>query len=77
MRCHGERHLCSRCAFPAVCFLFLRSFLYRVNPLKVVGDLAQMMVAQDLSQQDVLERAGSLDFPLSVIEFMQGAIGIP
>ena len=44
---------------------------------KVVGDLAQFMVAQGLEPQDVLEQAATLPFPESVIQYFQGAIGIP
>jgi len=44
---------------------------------KVVGDLAAFMVQNDLSAKDVEERAEDLSFPTSVVEFMQGNIGIP
>ena len=44
---------------------------------KVVGDLAQFMVQNNLSKSDVEERAGELSFPSSVIEFLQGYIGQP
>jgi len=44
---------------------------------KVVGDLAQFMVSQSLSPEDVLEQAETLAFPDSVIQYFQGAIGIP
>jgi pyruvate carboxylase len=44
---------------------------------KVVGDLAQFMVAQNLDAKDVAEQAESLAFPDSVINFLKGDIGIP
>jgi len=44
---------------------------------KVVGDLAQFMVSQRLEPEDVLEQAETLAFPESVVEYFQGAIGIP
>lgn len=44
---------------------------------KIVGDLAQFMVQNSLSRADVEERADELSFPLSVVEFLQGHIGIP
>ncbi|KAK9308082.1 hypothetical protein QLX08_001804 [Tetragonisca angustula] len=44
---------------------------------KVVGDLAQFMVQNKLSADDVLKRAEELSFPKSVVEFLQGAVGEP
>ncbi|CEL61825.1 pyruvate carboxylase subunit A [Rhizoctonia solani AG-1 IB] len=44
---------------------------------KVVGDFAQFMVSNSLTKKDVLERAASLDFPSSVVEFFQGYLGQP
>lgn len=44
---------------------------------KIVGDLAQFMVQNSLSRAEVEERADELSFPLSVVEFLQGYIGIP
>lgn len=44
---------------------------------KAVGDLAQFMVDQNLSRSDVIERASSLDFPASVLDFFQGLMGQP
>jgi pyruvate carboxylase len=44
---------------------------------KVVGDLAQFMVAQKLSPHDVVEKAESLPLPESVVQFFQGVIGVP
>ncbi|KAF4089140.1 hypothetical protein AMELA_G00063020 [Ameiurus melas] len=52
--------------------------LIKVTPSsKIVGDLAQFMVQNSLSRADVEERADELSFPLSVVEFLQGYIGIP
>ena len=44
---------------------------------KVVGDLAQFMVAQKLEPEQVIEQAESLPFPDSVVSYLQGAIGVP
>jgi pyruvate carboxylase len=44
---------------------------------KVVGDLAQFMVQNKLSEADVLAKADTLSFPSSVVEYLQGYLGIP
>lgn len=44
---------------------------------KVVGDLAQFMVQNDLDEHTLVEKAEQLSFPSSVVEFMQGYIGQP
>lgn len=44
---------------------------------KVVGDLAQFMVAQNLDAQSILEKADTLAFPDSVVSYLKGDIGIP
>ncbi|NXA99815.1 PYC protein, partial [Cnemophilus loriae] len=52
--------------------------LIKVTPTsKVVGDLAQFMVQNGLSREEVEARADELSFPLSVVEFLQGHIGVP
>lgn len=52
--------------------------IVKVTPTsKVVGDLAQFMVSNKLSKDDVLARAGELDFPGSVLEFLEGMMGQP
>lgn len=52
--------------------------LIKVTPSsKVVGDLAQFMVQNRLSANQVAEMAEELSFPKSVVEFLQGAIGTP
>jgi pyruvate carboxylase len=44
---------------------------------KVVGDLAQFMIANNLSEQEVLKSASTLSFPTSVVEYLQGYLGVP
>jgi pyruvate carboxylase len=52
--------------------------IIKVTPTsKVVGDLAQFMVSNKLTPEDVKARAGELDFPGSVLEFLQGMMGQP
>jgi len=52
--------------------------LLQVTPSsKVVGDFAQFLVQNKLNAESVMERADELSFPQSVIQFMQGHIGIP
>ncbi|WVO22462.1 pyruvate carboxylase [Cryptococcus decagattii] len=52
--------------------------IIKVTPSsKVVGDFAQFMVSNNLNAQDVIDRAASLDFPSSVVEFFQGYLGQP
>ncbi|RUS15955.1 pyruvate carboxylase [Endogone sp. FLAS-F59071] len=52
--------------------------IVKVTPSsKVVGDLAQFMVSNKLGEKDVLERAPTLSFPTSVVEFFQGHLGQP
>ncbi|XP_045525988.1 pyruvate carboxylase, mitochondrial isoform X1 [Pieris brassicae] len=52
--------------------------IIKVTPSsKVVGDFAQFMVQNKLTADDILSRAEDLSFPKSVVEFFQGAIGIP
>ncbi|KAJ8600689.1 hypothetical protein CTAYLR_008308 [Chrysophaeum taylorii] len=52
--------------------------IVKVTPSsKTVGDLAQFMVTNNLSAADVRSSAQHLSFPSSVVEFFQGALGIP
>ncbi|CZS91547.1 PYC2 Pyruvate carboxylase 2 [Rhynchosporium agropyri] len=52
--------------------------IVKVTPTsKVVGDLAQFMVSNKLTFDDVQKRAGELDFPGSVLEFFEGLMGQP
>eukprot|EP00092_Neocalanus_flemingeri_P000966 GFUD01001033.1.p1 GENE.GFUD01001033.1~~GFUD01001033.1.p1 ORF type:complete len:1189 (+),score=366.11 GFUD01001033.1:73-3639(+) len=52
--------------------------IVKVTPSsKIVGDLAQFMVQNNLSAEDVKKNAGTLSFPTSVVEYMQGLIGQP
>ncbi|ODV96927.1 hypothetical protein PACTADRAFT_48715 [Pachysolen tannophilus NRRL Y-2460] len=52
--------------------------IVKVTPTsKVVGDLAQFMVSNKLSKEDVERLASELDFPDSVLDFFEGLMGIP
>ncbi|KAF2003505.1 pyruvate carboxylase [Amniculicola lignicola CBS 123094] len=52
--------------------------IVKVTPTsKVVGDLAQFMVSNKLSEEEVLAKAEQLDFPSSVLEFFEGLMGQP
>lgn len=52
--------------------------IVKVTPSsKVVGDLAQFMVQNDLDEASLLDQAESLSFPRSVVEFLQGYLGQP
>jgi len=52
--------------------------IVKVTPSsKVVGDMALFMVKNHLSEQDVLNKGDSLDFPDSVIELFSGQLGQP
>jgi pyruvate carboxylase len=52
--------------------------IVKVTPTsKVTGDLAQFIVANDLTEQEVIDQAESLSFPNSVIEYFQGFLGQP
>lgn len=57
---------------------FLLGDIIKVTPSsKVVGDLAQFMVQNHLTSEQVLDQAEELSFPKSVLEYLQGYIGIP
>ncbi len=52
--------------------------IIKVTPSsKVVGDLAQFMVTNKLDLAAVQAQAERLNFPSSVVEFLQGYLGIP
>ena len=52
--------------------------IVKVTPSsKVVGDMALMMVTQELSAADVLDPARDIAFPDSVVQMMQGELGQP
>lgn len=52
--------------------------IVKVTPSsKVVGDLAQFLVANKMSKEEFKEKAGELSLPQSVIQFFQGYLGIP
>ena len=52
--------------------------IVKVTPSsKVVGDMALMMVSQDLSAADVLDPAREIAFPSSVVDMLRGDLGQP
>jgi pyruvate carboxylase len=52
--------------------------IVKVTPSsKVVGDMALMMVTQELSAADVLDPARDIAFPDSVVQMMRGELGQP
>jgi pyruvate carboxylase len=52
--------------------------IVKVTPSsKVVGDLALMMVSQELTPADILDPAREVAFPASVIEMLHGDLGQP
>ncbi|KAK0411400.1 hypothetical protein QR680_005636 [Steinernema hermaphroditum] len=52
--------------------------LIKVTPSsKIVGDLAQFMVQNNLTKETLVDRADDLSFPKSVVDFMQGQVGQP
>ncbi len=52
--------------------------IVKVTPSsKVVGDMAQFMVANNLTREDVFSRGAMLSFPESVQQFFMGELGQP
>lgn len=52
--------------------------IVKVTPSsKVVGDMAQFMVANGYSREDVMTKGGSISFPESVQQFFMGVLGQP
>ena len=52
--------------------------IIKVTPSsKVVGDMALYMITNDLTAEDILDPNKEISFPLSVVEFFKGEIGIP
>ncbi|WP_417443146.1 pyruvate carboxylase [Joostella sp.] len=52
--------------------------IIKVTPSsKVVGDMAQFMISNNLQPADILEKGDSLAFPASVIGFFKGDLGQP
>eukprot|EP00918_Siedleckia_nematoides_P066353 GHVU01144288.1.p1 GENE.GHVU01144288.1~~GHVU01144288.1.p1 ORF type:complete len:798 (-),score=217.37 GHVU01144288.1:75-2468(-) len=52
--------------------------IIKVTPSsKMVGDLAQFMVQNGVTKENILEKADELSFPTSVVEYFQGFIGKP
>lgn len=52
--------------------------IVKVTPSsKVVGDMALMMVTQDITPKEVLDPAREIAFPQSVVGLLKGELGIP
>ncbi|WP_370477797.1 pyruvate carboxylase [Tamlana flava] len=52
--------------------------IVKVTPSsKVVGDMAQFLVSNNLTIQDVMEKGETLSFPQSVVDFFKGDLGQP
>nr|WP_299074401.1 pyruvate carboxylase [uncultured Allomuricauda sp.] len=52
--------------------------IVKVTPSsKVVGDMAQYLISNGLTVEDVLERGETISFPQSVISFFRGDLGQP
>ncbi len=52
--------------------------IVKVTPSsKVVGDMAQYLVSNNLTVRDVLERGDTISFPQSVVNFFRGDLGQP
>ncbi|SMO37886.1 pyruvate carboxylase [Solitalea koreensis] len=52
--------------------------IVKVTPSsKVVGDMAQFMVSNNLTKEDVLTKGETISFPESVMQFFMGEIGQP
>ncbi|CDF78978.1 pyruvate carboxyl transferase [Formosa agariphila KMM 3901] len=52
--------------------------IVKVTPSsKVVGDMAQYLVSNNLTIQDVLEKGENISFPQSVVDFFKGDLGQP
>jgi pyruvate carboxylase len=52
--------------------------IVKVTPSsKVVGDMAQYLVSNNLTVEDVLERGDTISFPESVVSFFKGDLGQP
>ncbi len=63
-------------AYSAVNLMF--GDIVKVTPTsKVVGDMALMMVANDLAAADVLDPAREVAFPESVVSLFKGELGFP
>ena len=51
--------------------LFLLLTFISLHVLQTVGDLAQVMVSNKLSKDEVQKNAASLNLPTSVIQYLQ------
>ena len=69
--------------FPAITKMYgevneLFGDIVKVTPSsKVVGDMAQYMISNDLTVEDVMEKGDTISFPQSVISFFKGDLGQP
>lgn len=52
--------------------------IVKVTPSsKIVGDMAQYMVANNISKEDIFSRGDQISFPESVVSFFMGELGQP
>jgi pyruvate carboxylase len=52
--------------------------IVKVTPSsKVVGDLAQYMVANNISKEDIFTKGDQISFPESVVSYFMGELGQP
>jgi pyruvate carboxylase len=52
--------------------------IVKVTPSsKVVGDMAQFLVSNNLTIKDVMEKGDTISFPQSVVDFFKGDLGQP
>lgn len=52
--------------------------IIKVTPSsKVVGDMALFMVQNNLTEDDIYDRGDTIDFPISVVDFFDGKLGVP
>ena len=78
-----RRASASDARWPEVCDAYaaanqLLGDIVKVTPSsKVVGDLALFMVTSGLTADDLASGRGSANFPRSVVEMMQGLLGVP
>ncbi len=52
--------------------------IIKVTPSsKVVGDMALFMIQNNLTEDDIYDRGDTIDFPISVVDFFDGKLGVP
>ena len=72
----GEKFEMIKTTFKEVNDLF--GDIVKVTPSsKVVGDMAQYLVSNNLTVKDVMEKGDTISFPESVVSFFKGEIGQP